>query len=46
MNIEKVFRQIFNGVFVITTAKGGKVNGMTAVWVARSSMTPLFCRSL
>ncbi|MEK7308847.1 MAG: flavin reductase family protein [Nitrospirota bacterium] len=40
MNIEKVFRQIHNGVFVITTAKGGKVNGMTAVWVARSSMNP------
>lgn len=40
MSIEKVFRQIHNGVFVVTTAKGDKVNGMTAVWVARSSFKP------
>jgi flavin reductase (DIM6/NTAB) family NADH-FMN oxidoreductase RutF len=40
MSLEKVFRQIHNGVFVVTTAKGDKVNGMTAVWVARSSFKP------
>lgn len=40
MSIEKVFRQILNGVFIITTAKDDKVNGMTAVWVARSSFKP------
>lgn len=37
---EKAFRKILNGVFVVTTKKGDKVNGMTAVWVARSSFTP------
>lgn len=40
MSIEKAFRQIFNGVFVITTKKGDKINGMTAAWVARSSFKP------
>jgi len=40
MSFEKAFRQIFNGVFVITTKKGDKINGMTAVWVARSSFKP------
>ena len=39
-SFEKAFRQILNGVFVITTAKGDAVNGMTAVWVARSSFKP------
>ncbi len=37
---EKVFRKIFNGVFVITTKKGDKVNGMTAAWVSRASFKP------
>ena len=37
---EKVFRNIFNGVFVITTKKGDKVNGMTAAWVSRASFKP------
>jgi flavin reductase (DIM6/NTAB) family NADH-FMN oxidoreductase RutF len=37
---EKVFRKIFNGVFVITTKKGDIVNGMTAAWVSRASFKP------
>jgi flavin reductase (DIM6/NTAB) family NADH-FMN oxidoreductase RutF len=37
---EKVFRKIFNGVFVITTKKGDRVNGMTAAWVSRASFKP------
>ena len=40
MGFEKVFRQILNGVFVITTKQGNKVNGMTAAWVTRSSFKP------
>ncbi|GBD95194.1 hypothetical protein BMS3Abin06_00058 [bacterium BMS3Abin06] len=36
-NFEKAFRKIFNGVFVITTKKGDRVNGMTAAWVSRAS---------
>ncbi len=40
MSIEKAFRQIQNGVFVITTRNEDRVNGMTAVWVARSSFKP------
>ncbi|MBI4699270.1 MAG: flavin reductase [Nitrospirae bacterium] len=39
-DFEKVFGNILNGVFVITTTHGDKVNGMTAVWVARSSFNP------
>ncbi len=37
---EEAFRKIFNGVFVITTKKGEKVNGMTAAWVSRASFKP------
>jgi flavin reductase (DIM6/NTAB) family NADH-FMN oxidoreductase RutF len=37
---ENVFRQILNGVFIVTTKKGDQVNGMTAVWAARSSFKP------
>ncbi|MCK5287297.1 MAG: flavin reductase [Thermodesulfovibrionia bacterium] len=37
---ENVFRKILNGVFIVTTKKGDKINGMTAVWVARSSFKP------
>ena len=42
---EKVFRKIFNGVFVITTKKGDIVNGMTAAWVSRASFKPPCCPS-
>lgn len=38
--IEKAFGTIRNGVFVITTKKGEKVNGMTAAWVSRASFKP------
>lgn len=37
---EKAFRKIFNGVFVITTKKGERANGMTAAWVSRASFKP------
>ncbi len=37
---EKAFRKIINGVFVITTKKDDRVNGMTAAWVARASFKP------
>ena len=37
---EKAFGKILNGVFVITTKKDDRVNGMTAVWVARASFKP------
>jgi flavin reductase (DIM6/NTAB) family NADH-FMN oxidoreductase RutF len=39
-SLEKAFRKIFNGVFVITTKNGEKVNGMTAAWVSRASFKP------
>ncbi len=39
-DFEKAFGAILNGVFVITTKRGDKVNGMTAAWVARSSFNP------
>jgi flavin reductase (DIM6/NTAB) family NADH-FMN oxidoreductase RutF len=37
---EKVFRKILDGVFVVTTKKKEKINGMTAVWVTRASFNP------
>lgn len=33
-------RKILQGVFVVTTALDGKVNGMTAAWVMRASFSP------
>jgi flavin reductase (DIM6/NTAB) family NADH-FMN oxidoreductase RutF len=37
---EKAFGNIQNGVFVITTKDGEKLNGMTAAWVTRVSFSP------
>lgn len=38
--INGTFKKITNGVFIITTKCGNKVNGMTAAWVTRVSFTP------
>jgi flavin reductase (DIM6/NTAB) family NADH-FMN oxidoreductase RutF len=37
---EQAFRIIHNGVFVVTTKEGDKLNGMTAAWVTRVSFNP------
>ena len=37
---EKTFKKVLNGVFVITTKNGDRVNGMTAAWVVRASFKP------
>ena len=39
-DFEKAFGKILNGVFVVTTKKGDRVNGMTAAWVSRASFKP------
>ncbi len=39
-DFEKAFRKILDGVFVITTKKEDRVNGMTAVWATRASFKP------
>jgi flavin reductase (DIM6/NTAB) family NADH-FMN oxidoreductase RutF len=45
--IEKALKRVVNGVFVITTKCGDKVNGMTAVWVTTVSFDPpLICISI
>ncbi|MFP3868447.1 MAG: flavin reductase family protein [Desulfobacteraceae bacterium] len=36
-----VFAAISEGVYVLTTREGDKVNGMTAAWVAQVSFNPL-----
>jgi flavin reductase (DIM6/NTAB) family NADH-FMN oxidoreductase RutF len=38
--IDETFRKITNGVYIITTKCGNKVNGMTAAWVTRVSFKP------
>ncbi len=38
--LEEVFRKVLNGVFVVTTRDGDKVNGMTAAWATRASFNP------
>lgn len=37
---DEAFKTIHNGVFVITTKEGDRVNGMTAAWVTRTSFDP------
>jgi flavin reductase (DIM6/NTAB) family NADH-FMN oxidoreductase RutF len=37
---ERAFRTIHNGVFVVTSKEGDKLNGMTAAWVTRVSFNP------
>lgn len=37
---EQAFRVIHNGVFVVTTKEGDRLNGMTAAWVTRVSFNP------
>jgi flavin reductase (DIM6/NTAB) family NADH-FMN oxidoreductase RutF len=37
---DEAFKAIHNGVFVITTRDGDRVNGMTAAWVMRTSFDP------
>jgi flavin reductase (DIM6/NTAB) family NADH-FMN oxidoreductase RutF len=38
---EVVFTALVHGVYVVTTRLGGKINGMTAAWVAQVSLNPL-----
>lgn len=35
------FRSLVHGVYVVTTRRGDRVNGMTASWVAQVSLSPL-----
>lgn len=45
--IEGALKKVVNGVFIITTKCGDKVNGMTAVWVTTVSFNPpLVCLSI
>ncbi len=45
--LEKVFRKILNGVFIVTTTESNKVNGMTAAWATRVSFNPpMVCISI
>lgn len=37
---DEAFKTMHNGVFVITTKEGDKINGMTAAWVMRTSFNP------
>jgi flavin reductase (DIM6/NTAB) family NADH-FMN oxidoreductase RutF len=37
---EKAFRKILNGVFIVTTKDGDRINGMTAAWATRVSFNP------
>jgi len=38
--INETFRKVTNGVYIITTKCGDRVNGMTAAWVTRVSFKP------
>lgn len=38
---EVAFAALVNGVYVVTTRVGDKVNGMTAAWVSQVSLNPL-----
>jgi flavin reductase (DIM6/NTAB) family NADH-FMN oxidoreductase RutF len=38
---EVAFKTLVNGVYVVTTRLGDKVNGMTAAWVSQVSLNPL-----
>jgi flavin reductase (DIM6/NTAB) family NADH-FMN oxidoreductase RutF len=38
---EVAFKVLVNGVYVVTTRLGDKVNGMTAAWVSQVSLNPL-----
>ena len=38
---EVAFKALVNGVYVVTTRLGDKVNGMTAAWVSQVSLKPL-----
>jgi flavin reductase (DIM6/NTAB) family NADH-FMN oxidoreductase RutF len=38
---EVAFKALINGVYVVTTRLGDKVNGMTAAWVSQVSLNPL-----
>lgn len=38
---EVAFKALVNGVYVVTTRLGDKVNGMTAAWVSQVSLNPL-----
>jgi flavin reductase (DIM6/NTAB) family NADH-FMN oxidoreductase RutF len=38
---EVAFKALVNGVYVVTTRLGEKVNGMTAAWVSQVSLNPL-----
>jgi len=40
--IDRVFDQMIRGVYVITTRRGEKLNGMAAAWVNRSAEQPFF----
>jgi flavin reductase (DIM6/NTAB) family NADH-FMN oxidoreductase RutF len=45
--IKEALKKVVNGVFVITTKCGDKVNGMTAVWLTTVSFDPpLVCVSI
>lgn len=37
---DNVVRKIHGGLFVITTKKGDKVNGLTVAWLTRASLEP------
>jgi flavin reductase (DIM6/NTAB) family NADH-FMN oxidoreductase RutF len=38
---EVAFKALVNGVYLVTTRSGNKVNGMTAAWVSQVSLNPL-----
>jgi flavin reductase (DIM6/NTAB) family NADH-FMN oxidoreductase RutF len=38
---EVAFKALVNGVYLVTTRLGDKVNGMTAAWVSQVSLNPL-----
>lgn len=38
--ISQALKKILHGVYIVSTRHGGKVNAMTAAWVARASFDP------